>query len=76
MLALCQLIQLRDCYNEDWHPDWADNNIKYVIQCNVDVIAKNIKYGEQSVLAFKTREIRDEFLENFRNLIEVAKPLI
>lgn len=75
-LALMQLVQIRDCYNEDWHPDWTDNVIKYVIQCNVDVIAKNVKYGEQSVLAFKTRELRDEFLENFRGLIEVAKPLI
>ena len=22
MLALCQLIQLRDCYNDGWKPNW------------------------------------------------------
>lgn len=28
------------------------------------------------ILAFKTRKLRDEFLNNFKDLIETAKPLI
>lgn len=31
MLALCQLLQLRECYNEGWKPDWKDNECKYCI---------------------------------------------
>jgi hypothetical protein len=32
MLALCQLIQLRDCYNDGWVPDWSnDTSFKYCI---------------------------------------------
>lgn len=30
----------------------------------------------QSFLAFKTKEIRDEFLKNFKELILTAKPLL
>ena len=30
----------------------------------------------KKVLVFKTRELRDEFLENFRDLIKIAKPLL
>lgn len=26
MVALCQLIQLRDYYNDGWEPDWSDIN--------------------------------------------------
>lgn len=32
ILALCQLIQLRDCYNDSWKPSWDNNHDdKYVI---------------------------------------------
>ena len=30
----------------------------------------------KKVLVFKTRELRDEFLENFRDLIKITKPLL
>ena len=33
-------------------------------------------YRAQSVLHFKTKKLRDKFLENFRDLIEIAKPLL
>ena len=31
ILALCQLIQLRDCYNDGWQPNWASKEFKYVL---------------------------------------------
>ena len=31
VLALCQLIQLRNAYNGDWVPNWLSNIDKYVI---------------------------------------------
>ena len=69
MLALCQLIQLRDRYNGGWKPDWADDcQPKYTIYIYSNCINR--------ILAFKTGELRNQFLENFRDLIETAKPLL
>ena len=77
MLALCQLIQLRDCYNGSWKPDW--NNIKeerYVIYIEHNIIMIAIHKTVNQILSFKTEELRNEFLVNFRDLIEIAKPLL
>ena len=76
MLALCQLIQLRDCYNEGWKPDWLDNTTKYTISFFNENIVCNDNVSYQKVLAFKTRELRNEFFNNFKDLIEIAKPLL
>ena len=76
VLALCQLIQLRNCYNGDWVPDWTDDNsIKYVLDFHQGCVS-SIKYTiASSPLYFKTEELRDEFLKYFRPLIEKLKPL-
>jgi len=77
MLALCQLIQLRDCYNDGWVPDWSnDINPKYCIIIFHNHILKSILSETSTILAFKTEELRDKFLNNFRDLIEIAKPLL
>lgn len=77
ILALCQLIQLRDAYNGDWVPDWKDDKQeKYAIkfykgEINIDTLIVN----SQTTLYFKTEELRDEFMRYFRPLIEKLKPL-
>jgi hypothetical protein len=75
VLALCQLIQLRNCYNGDWVPDWEDENRKYTIDFYEDEIFSGEVSSTPSILAFKSRELRDEFLRNFQDLIEKLKPL-
>jgi len=77
MLALCQLIQLRECYNDGWKPDWTDaNSYKFCLRCSNNRVVKETLFVEQRVMAFKTINLRDKFLENFRELIETAKPLL
>ena len=77
VLALCQLIQLRDCYNDGWKPNWYDNkDYKYCIDFFQDKIHATYFCAEQKVLAFRTEELRDKFLVNFQDLIEIAKPLL
>lgn len=75
VLALIQLIQLRNAYNGDWVPNWTDNESKYTI----DFIEAEIYAGEVrgccTPLFFKSKELRDEFLRYFRPLIEKLKPL-
>lgn len=78
VLALCQLIQLRNCYNGDWEPDWTEytEEKKYFITMEEETISKESYYTSPvSPLYFKTEELCDEFLRNFRPLIEKLKPL-
>ena len=76
VLALCQLIQLRNCYNGDWMPNWTDEEPKFVIHFSAGEIEEFEWYNTaSSPLCFKTIDLRDEFLRNFRDLIEKLKPL-
>ena len=76
ILALCQLIQLRDCYNDGWKPDWKANDAKYTIHVTNEEITTTPTWGTSMILAFKSEGLRDQFLKNFRDLIEIAKPLL
>lgn len=76
-LALAQLCQLRDIYNEGWKPNWEDyNETKYCIEFCQGRIETIDRVNCHKVLTFKTEELRDGFLENFRGLIKIAKPLL
>ena len=78
-LALSQLCQLRDAYNgeplADWC-DWGNNNKKYCIVIYKGEVYKDHYLNISQILAFKTSKLRYEFVENFRELIEIAKPLL
>lgn len=76
VLALCQLIQLRNCYNGDWVPDWEKGCDAFTIEfeCANITSVRRIWYAA-SPLYFKTKELRDQFLHCFRPLIEKLKPL-
>ena len=76
ILAFCQLIQLRDCYNNGWKPDWSNPcQEKYAICYNYGHFNKDIMHNAARVLAFKSEKFRDEFFYNFKDLIEKLKPL-
>lgn len=75
-IALAQLCQLRDRYNGEWKPDWTKYGRKFTIFIYGDEANKGNVNSAKSVLAFKTKELRDKFLENFKDLIEIAKPLL
>ena len=76
-IALAQLCQLRGRYNDGWKPDWNNGKeYKYSIVINHGRPFVETYFNVQKVLSFKTEELRDKFLENFRDLIEIAKPLL
>ena len=78
VLALCQLIQMRDCYNGDWVPDWDDEEQdKYVITfvCCDEITITDSYNDAYSPLYFKNEKLAKEFLRCFRPLIEKLKPL-
>lgn len=74
--VLPQLIRLKDEYNKGWKPDWEDGDTKYYIayyRNKLDLY--EISYM-QRILVFKTKEIRDKFFNDYKDLIEIAKPLL
>lgn len=81
ILALCQLIQLRDCYNDSWKPNWFTSDQKYTIYIDTDMINHRVIFDKggymysPNILAFKSEKLRDEFINNFKDLIEKLKPL-
>lgn len=75
ILALCQLIQLRDCYNEGWTPDWKDDVNKPCITLIKDEWEPISYVCFCQVFCFRSKALRDKFLENFRDLLDKIKPL-
>ena len=74
--ALAQLSQLREVYRNNWKPDWEDDKFKYCISFEHKLITTTYFVGCMHFLSFQDEETRDLFLENFKDLIEQAKPLI
>ena len=74
-LALAQLLQLRDRYNGD-NKGFIFSENNYCIIFHDNSIFKCRDNYAKRVLAFRTIELRDEFYNNFKDLIEIAKPLL
>lgn len=75
--VLMKLHQLRDCYRQGWVPDYLDGSknkweiVKYYNKLIIDTT-----YNFSGFLTFQSKEIAEEFLNNFRDLIEKAGDLI
>ena len=76
MLAMAQLCQLRDRWNDGWKANWKDDTVKYCIVSFENSLAKNSYYITNCSMVFKTKELRDEFMETFKDLLEEAKPFL
>ena len=74
--ALRKLIILRDYYNEGWQPDYVEKETKYTIITLGGVIEVGTTMQSNRILCFKTKEIRDMFFEEQKELLEIAKPLL
>ena len=76
--ALRKLLFLRDYYNEGWQPDLkgnADYNF-CIVNYGGNTLSKDKAFSVCRVMIFKTEEIRDKFLEEQRELLEIARPLL
>lgn len=71
-IAFGKLIQLRDAWCGDWKPDWHINS-KYTIETVCGKISKTQVFSINATLVFPTKEMRDDFFETFRDIIEQAK---
>ena len=76
-LAYIQLHQLRDVWREGWLPDWNDGRQnKYAIISFEDKYEITELNFSSRFLAFQDEKTANEFLTNFRELIEQAGDLI
>ena len=69
-------MNLMDEYRQGWEPNWKDDSDKYVIKFQKAAIKCDVFIYYSHILSFQSADIRDKFLENFRELIEQAKELI
>lgn len=75
-LALMQLRQLHKVYVKDWEPDWSSASPKFCILVGSNKIKVIDSYFYQEILSFPTEELAEQFLNNFKDLLEIAKPLL
>ena len=74
-MALMQLHQLRDYYRQGWKP--TVDKVSFGINRKVDGTLHLDRNMYRSLfLSFQTKEIAEQFLNNFRELIEQAGDLI
>ena len=74
--ALKKLIVLRDYYNKGWQPDWKSDNKKYIIERYEDELRVIGIFGTGAILHFRKLNIAERFLEEQKELLEIAKPLL
>ena len=76
-IAKMKLHLLRDEYRQGWLPDWEDDNQdKYVILSSKGERCVAYCQSISRFLAFQDKKRANEFLTNFRELIEEAGDLI
>jgi hypothetical protein len=76
-IALAQLSQLREVYRQGWEPDWNHpTEKKHGIFFGEGEPAITAFFNTNCFLSFQTEKIATQFLENFRDLIMKARPLM
>lgn len=76
-LALMQLRQLRKAYVGSWEPDWTNCMVsKYNIACIEGVLSIFDTVTVQRSMSFPNSKLAKQFFNNFKDLLEIAKPLL
>lgn len=75
--AYSKLQKLRKYWIGNWKPDWADmHQLKYTIVNQGNRVGVCINDRSCRPISFPTKEMRDEFFDCFKDLLEQAKDLI
>ena len=62
--------------DKPWEPNWSTVETKFCIFTTQNIIRLDIFGADNRILAFPTKEIRDAFYKNFKDLIEQCKELL
>lgn len=74
-LAMMQLMSLRQAWIGDWKPDWNDSTNWCIIFRESKLKVDFYNYTAQP-LSFPTKEMAEDFRDCFKDLLEIAQPLI
>lgn len=75
--AMRKLLFLRDYYNDGWQPNWKNKNEKrFFIEVWDIGFFEEDSYRRKRPLIFKTRSIARKFIEEQKELLEIAEPLL
>lgn len=76
LAVFSKLLKLRRDWIGKWEPDWTNDKFKYIIVNWGNNL--RIEYSQVlcKSLSFPTRQMAQDFLETFRDLIEEAKILL
>ena len=81
-LAMMQLMSLRQAWIGNWEPDWnePDWNDETRVKWNIIYLQNQVCLCDTQIklraLSFPTKEMAEDFMNTFKDLLEVAKPLI
>lgn len=77
VLALAQLLQLRNAWWNGWEPNW-DNQIKYFVSFdnNEKELYTDSVYTRNRIFVFQTKELAEQFKDTFKDLLWEARELI
>ena len=74
--AFSKLIKLRKNWVGDWKPDWTKVGYKFTIINKDNNVCRGATSDMGRSISFPTVEMRDEFFDTFKDLLEQAKPLL
>ena len=76
-IAMMQLMSLRQAWIGDWKPDWSSGySSNYCVVGTGDRFDVCILGKCRYALSFPTIEMAKDFMDCFKDLLEIAKPLI
>ena len=76
-VALWRLLNYRKAWIGNWKPDWTNKEqIKFAIIDKDNKIEKITSFYVSHPMSFPIEKMRNEFYESFKDLLEVAKPLL
>ena len=76
LVAFCKLIHLRRDWIGEWKPDWTKVGYKFTIITQDNNVCRGTNSDIGRSISFPTVEMRDEFFDTFKDLLEQAKPLL
>ena len=75
--AYSKLLKMRKQWLGGWEPDWTDEGqIKHTIYAKGNKVEPSESLNLHRSMSFPTIQMRDEFFNTFRDLLEIAKPLL
>lgn len=75
--AFSKLLRLRKDWVGEWKPDYKNSEPKFAIIIKENKIIKAAgNFIVNYSMSFPTEKMRDEFVDTFRDLLEIAKPLL